>query len=108
MGRVRQGDVEFIVVAHKDRLARFGFDLISWLCEQDGTKIVVLNQDGLSPKRELVEDIQDNCSCLQLPTLRTQKVQVCNQKRSGFIQVLNWKKIGKNGWLLVVIVSIKQ
>ncbi|MDC0839035.1 IS607 family transposase, partial [Limnoraphis robusta] len=40
-----------------DRLARFGFDLISWLCEQDGTKIVVLNQDGLSPERELVEDI---------------------------------------------------
>ena len=55
--RVRQGNVEFIVVAHKDRLARFGFDLISWLCEQDGTKIVVLNQDGLSPERELVEDI---------------------------------------------------
>ncbi len=57
LGRVRIGDVEFIVVAHKDRLARFGFDLISWLCEQDGTKIVVLNQDGLSPERELVEDI---------------------------------------------------
>jgi predicted site-specific integrase-resolvase len=55
--RVRKGDVGFIVVAHKDRLARFGFDLISWLCEQDGTKIVVLNQDGLSPERELVEDI---------------------------------------------------
>ena len=57
LGRVRQGNVEFIVVAHKDRLARFGFDLISWLCEQDRTKIVVLNQDGLSPERELVEDI---------------------------------------------------
>jgi len=46
--RVRQGDVGSIVVAHKDRLARFGFELISWLCELDGTKIVVLNQDGLS------------------------------------------------------------
>jgi putative resolvase len=55
--RVRQGNVGSIVVAHKDRLARFGFELISWLCELDGTKIVVLNQDGLSPERELVEDI---------------------------------------------------
>ncbi|KDR58282.1 IS607 family transposase [Limnospira platensis] len=54
---LRQGDVGFIVVAHFDRLARFGFDLISWLCELDKTKIVVLNQDGLSPERELVEDI---------------------------------------------------
>ncbi|KOR34198.1 MULTISPECIES: IS607 family transposase [Planktothricoides] len=55
--RVRQGDVGFIVVAHRDRLVRFGFDLISWLCELDGTKILVLNQDSLSPERELVEDI---------------------------------------------------
>jgi Predicted site-specific integrase-resolvase len=55
--RVRRGNVGSIVVAHKDRLARFGFELISWLCELDGTKIVVLNQDGLSPERELVEDI---------------------------------------------------
>ena len=56
--RVRQGNVGSIVVAHKDRLARFGFELISWLCEQDGTKILVLNQDGLSPERELVEDVR--------------------------------------------------
>jgi putative resolvase len=55
--RVRRGDVEFIVVAHKDRLARFGFDLIKWLCECDNTEIVVLNQDNLSPEREMVEDI---------------------------------------------------
>ncbi|WP_156331974.1 MULTISPECIES: IS607 family transposase [Planktothricoides] len=55
--RVRQGDVGFIVVAHRDRLVRFGFDLRTWLCELDKTKIVVLNQDSLSPERELVEDI---------------------------------------------------
>ncbi|MCV3216204.1 IS607 family transposase [Plectonema radiosum NIES-515] len=57
LGRVRQGDVGLVVVAHKDRLARFGFDLIQWLCEQDNTKLVVLNQDNLSPEREMVEDI---------------------------------------------------
>jgi predicted site-specific integrase-resolvase len=55
--RVRRGDVQSIVVAHKDRLSRIGFDLIQWWCEQDGARIVVLNQDGLSPERELVEDI---------------------------------------------------
>lgn len=55
--RVRQGDVGFVVVAHKDRLARFGFDLIKWWCEQDNTEILVLNQDNLSPEREMVEDI---------------------------------------------------
>jgi putative resolvase len=57
LGRVRQGDVGLVVVAHKDRLARFGFDLIKWLCELDGAELLVLNQDNLSPEREMVEDI---------------------------------------------------
>ena len=54
---VRTGNVGYVVVAHKDRLARFGFELIEWLCQLDGTKIVVLNQDNLSPEREIVEDV---------------------------------------------------
>lgn len=54
---VRTGNVSSIIIAHKDRLARFGFELIEWLCQLDGTKIVVLNQDNLSPEREMVEDI---------------------------------------------------
>lgn len=55
--RVLQGDIKIIVVAHKDRLARFGFDIIEWICEQFECKIVVLNQDSLSPHQELVQDI---------------------------------------------------
>jgi putative resolvase len=54
---VRTGNVSSIIVAHKDRLARFGFELIEWLCQLDETKIVVLNQDNLSPEREIVEDL---------------------------------------------------
>ena len=57
LGRVLKGDIKLIVVAHKDRLARFGFDLIEWLCEQFDCQIVVLNQDNLSPHQELVADI---------------------------------------------------
>lgn len=57
LGRVLRGDIATIVVAHKDRLARFGFDIIEWLCEQFDCKIVVLNQNSLSPHQELVQDI---------------------------------------------------
>jgi len=57
LGRVLRGDIAVIVVAHKDRLARFGFDLIEWLCEQFDCQIVVLNQVSLSPQQELVADI---------------------------------------------------
>jgi putative resolvase len=57
LGRVLRGDIAIIVVAHKDRLARFGFDIIEWLCEQFDCQIVVLNQISLSPHAELVQDI---------------------------------------------------
>ena len=57
LGRVLRGDIGTIVVAHKDRLARFGFDIIEWFCEQFDCKIVVLNQVSLSPHAELVQDI---------------------------------------------------
>jgi len=55
--RVCSGDVEKVVVAHKDRLARFGFDLIEWLCEKHQCNVVVLHNDNLSPNQELVQDI---------------------------------------------------
>ena len=57
LGRVLQGDVRQIVVTHSDRLARFGVELIKWLCEQYDCQLVVLSRTDLSPERELVEDI---------------------------------------------------
>ncbi|WP_017715332.1 IS607 family transposase [Kamptonema formosum] len=55
--QILSGDIRLVVVAHKDRLARFGFDLFRWLCEQNGCELVVLNETSLSPDREMVEDI---------------------------------------------------
>ncbi len=46
-----------VVVAHRDRLARFGFELMGWLATKHGCEIVVANQESLSPQRELVEDL---------------------------------------------------
>ena len=55
--RVMQGDVGTLVVCHKDRLSRFGFDLIEWICGRNNCKIVVLSDDVASPNEELVKDI---------------------------------------------------
>ena len=38
-------------------LARFGFDLIEWMAEQNGGEIVVLGNTDHSPEQELTEDI---------------------------------------------------
>jgi len=51
------GDIGTLVVAHKDRLARFGFELIENLCQQYGCELVVMNQESLSPQQEMVEDL---------------------------------------------------
>lgn len=55
--RVLSGDVKEIVVAHKDRLCRFGFDLIEWLVQKNGGRIVVLNDTSASPQQELIADV---------------------------------------------------
>jgi len=36
-----------VVVCHKDRLARFGVELIQWVCERQGCQLVVLQQSDL-------------------------------------------------------------
>jgi putative resolvase len=76
--RVMSGDVETIVVAHRDRAARFGFDWIEWFCAQFECKIVVLNEKNLSPEAEMVEDILAilHCFSSRLYGLRKYKTQV--------------------------------
>jgi predicted site-specific integrase-resolvase len=51
------GDCITLVVAHKDRLARFGFDLIKHIIERNGGKIVVQDSLVFSPEQELTKDL---------------------------------------------------
>ena len=46
-----------VVVAHRDRLARFGYDLLEHLCKVNGCDLVVMNQESLSPEQEIVQDL---------------------------------------------------
>ena len=55
--RLHRGDKLEVVVAHRDRLARFGFDLIEWLVQQNGGSVVALNHSDASPESELTEDL---------------------------------------------------
>jgi hypothetical protein len=55
--RLLQGDKLTIIVAHKDRLARFGFDLIKFLVEKNGGEIMVLDNQTHSPEQELTRDL---------------------------------------------------
>jgi len=55
--QVHKGEISEVVVTYKDRLARFGFDLISRIFELNQTKIMVLNNREVSQEQELTEDL---------------------------------------------------
>ncbi len=49
------GEVRRLVITNKDRLLRFGAELIFSLCEQLNVEVVILNHDvNSSPEEELV------------------------------------------------------
>ena len=55
--RAHRGDKLTVVVAYRDRLARFGTELIEFMLEQNGGGLVVLDQRNLSPEEELTADL---------------------------------------------------
>ena len=57
LDRLHRGEKLTLVVAYRDRLARFGAELIERLIEQNGGELVVLNRVTYSPQEELAEDL---------------------------------------------------
>jgi putative resolvase len=45
------------VIAHQDRLARFGYGYFAAFCQRHHTEIMVMNGEALSPEQELVQDL---------------------------------------------------
>ena len=54
---ILDGKVSKLLVAHKDRLCRFGFDYFKHICDKNGCELIVLNQEKLSPEKEMIEDL---------------------------------------------------
>ena len=51
------GQVRRLIIAHKDRLVRFGFEWFAAFCVRHGTELLIVNGDTLSPEQELVQDL---------------------------------------------------
>lgn len=50
-------NINKVIVLHKDRLVRFGYELLSNLFNQFDTQIEIINQNNQSDEQELVEDL---------------------------------------------------
>ncbi len=57
MEQIELGQVRQLIIAHKDRLVRFGFEWFAAFCERHGTALLIVNGDTLSPEHELVQDL---------------------------------------------------
>lgn len=60
---ITAGRVSKLIVAHKDRLCRFGYDLIRNICESHGCELIVVNIERLSPEQEMVQDLMTIIHC---------------------------------------------
>lgn len=78
MLEVHEGKVSKIVVGHKDRLCRFGFEFVEWFCELYDCELVVLDSAKLSPHEELMKDFMAimHCFSSKLYFLRAYKKKI--------------------------------
>jgi predicted site-specific integrase-resolvase len=60
---INSGEISEIIIAHKDRLARFGFDLLQHICDKNNTFMTVINIEKLSPEQEMVQDLMTIIHC---------------------------------------------
>ena len=56
---IEQRELSELIVTHKDRLTRFGFDLIEERCNANNVKLTVINLEKSSPEKEMVDDLME-------------------------------------------------
>ena len=54
---ITNGEIDKIVILYKDRLVRFGYELIENLCLMYGSKIEIIDKSEKTEEQELVEDL---------------------------------------------------
>ena len=67
--KINRKEVDLIVVLYKDRLLRFGFELVEYFAELNNVKIEVLDKIDKNQDQELVEDL------VQIITVFSCKIQ---------------------------------
>ena len=61
--RIVTNQVAQVLIAHKDRLLRFGYDLLLHLCRTHNCELLVMNTETLSPEQEMVQDLMTITHC---------------------------------------------
>jgi putative resolvase len=57
MALIESRSISHLIVAHKDRLCRFGFEYFQHFCLSHQCELIIANQSEMSPQQELMEDL---------------------------------------------------
>jgi predicted site-specific integrase-resolvase len=63
MDAIGRREIKTLILAHKDRLTRFGFEWFEHYAQTHGCELLVLNQERLSPEQEMVQDLMTIVHC---------------------------------------------
>lgn len=63
MDEIGRREIKILILAHRDRLTRFGFDWFEHYAKVNGCEVMVLNQERLSPEQEMVQDLMTIVHC---------------------------------------------
>lgn len=63
MEAIGRREVKTLILAHRDRLTRFGFEWFEHFAKTNGCELLVLNQERLSPEQEMVQDLMTIVHC---------------------------------------------
>lgn len=76
INKICQKEVSKVVILYKDRLIRFGFDLIEYICRLHGTEIEIVDNTEKSKEQELVDDL------IQIITVYANKIFGSRSKKT--------------------------
>lgn len=81
MDKAVNGEIEELVIAYKDRLTRFGYEMIEYMIEKySGGKIIIINKtEEETPTEEMTKDIVAimNIYVAKMNGLRKYKKEIC-------------------------------
>lgn len=63
MDEIGRREIKTLILAHRDRLTRLGFEWFEHFAKVNGCELLVLNQERLSPEQEMVQDLMTIVHC---------------------------------------------
>ncbi|MBN1801105.1 MAG: IS607 family transposase, partial [Candidatus Lokiarchaeota archaeon] len=77
--------IEVVIISHKDRLSRIGFNLFEHLFREFGTRIIVINElESISTEQDIFQEIISLLHCYALSMYSRRRKEFTRRKKKEF------------------------